>query len=297
MPRRRRNFWYALAAVALLALVVGLPIRRRLDRGPRTAPAPMATWPWPSAVVTRPYPGVTCWTDHSSPDATVLRLYRFDFAQNPGLRFALYDQDQDDATPFDDTVDTWPIGVAQATAHLNAGGRGTVVAAWNGLFFDEEPAAAGFPNGVAHHVAPTVENGVVRYNVGNPRWTFGLKCNTGGHPSFRVLLSPGRSTLARSFTFASGGAECLIDHGRPLAISPFPAPGTPDTRQSTATAPGEAGHIPSPISSKPREYRSAGPGIRASCISCLCASRERRRKASGRSRCAEPVPPPIPARA
>jgi hypothetical protein len=71
----------------------------------------------------------------------VLDFFDFDLGTNPHLRFEIYDQDEDDDHPFDDTADCWPQGVGWAVQHLNATGRGQVVAAWHGLFFscDETP--------------------------------------------------------------------------------------------------------------------------------------------------------------
>jgi hypothetical protein len=242
--RRHRIRWSFILAAAILALVGGFLTRRARDQHePLTAPAPLATWPWPHATITHPYPGVTYWTDRSSPDGTVVRLVEFDFDQRPGLRFAIYDQDQDDSIPNDDTVDYWPMGVAQATSHLNTVGKGVVIAACNGLFFDTDGSLYP-PNGAAHHVAATVRNGVVHYNVGNHRWTFGVKYGAHDAPAFALDHMPDRMTLIRDFTFASGGAQCLIHDGKPLALRPFPGPDELPEKQPVPSTPAEVGHIP-----------------------------------------------------
>jgi len=292
MDKPRLNIRVALLTVALVpAIVVGCLIYRR-SQGPLTAPAPMATWPWPHAAVTTPHPGVTVWTDRSSSNGDIVRLIRFDFDANPNLRFAIYDQDSDDAHPRDDSVDFWPMGVAQATAHLNTRmadandahktrnpiigegspgdqGRqpnGQIVAACNGLFFgsDYRPINGIVPpHGIAHHVTATVDNGVLRYNVGSHRWTFGVKYHqvpnvrrtiptpahdfshgdTDPSATFDVAHEPDRQTMS-TFTYAAGGAQCLIHDGRPLRLRPFPGPvDVADPLGAPSTA-DEAGHIP-----------------------------------------------------
>ncbi|MDQ2801103.1 MAG: phosphodiester glycosidase family protein [Armatimonadota bacterium] len=200
-------------------------------------PSPQARWPWPKAVKEAPHKGVTHWIDKSSPDGTLCELLDFDFAANPSLRLELYDQDEDDARPFDDKVVYWPNGVGSVTRHLNQLGRGPVLAAWNGLFFDS-------PHSPASHVAPVVLNGHVHYNVGLIRWAFGVQYDDLGHPQFKTLHEPSKTTLARELTYGAEGAQCLVLNGQPLKLQPFPKTGdiTPPTPvPSTAQ---EAGHIP-----------------------------------------------------
>jgi len=250
-PRIRRRFLVFLAFGFLIAGIVPFVVAVLCNRGPRTAPAPMATWPWPHAVVTTPRPGVTVWTDRSSTNGDIVRLIRFDFDANPNLRFAIYDQDSDDAHPRDDSVDFWPMGVAQTTAHLNEVlfAKGSVVAACNGLFFGSEyprPQAGTVSpaHGIAHHVTATVDDGVVRYNVGSHRWTFGVKYGKhGGRQTFDVAHMPDRQTLS-TFTYAAGGAQCLIHDGLPLRLRPFPGPIDIADPLGAPSTPDEAGHIP-----------------------------------------------------
>src|SRR3569833_2364148 len=233
--------WTLLTVLFILLIYMGHDIYER-QQGPLTAPAPMATWPWPHPVITNPHPGVTVWTDRSSPYGDIVRLIRFDFDTNAHLRFAIYDQDSDDSHPHDDSVAFWPTGVAQATAHLNSQlqsasrhpiiaersasdqGRqdhGVVVAACNGLFFGSDYGPVNGvipPHGTAHHVTATVDNGVVRYNVGAHRWTFGASYSANStsraphssFPAFNVVHDPDRATLAATFTYAAGGAQCLF---------------------------------------------------------------------------------------
>ena len=138
------------------------------------------------------------------------------FEANPHLRLEIYDQDQDDATPFNDKVPGyWNQGVAQVVPHLNTVGRGTVIAACNGLFFDFDHYNA---RGTARHVSPVVLDGKPYYTHGdNYRWTFGVKSQNGG-PKFRAVHLPDATTLARDFDFAAGGAQRLIGDGVPAPL-------------------------------------------------------------------------------
>jgi hypothetical protein len=216
----------ALAGLLVTAIAVAAYLLGPFDvqwGGRPDDPAPAARWPWPGAAQESLHPGVTRWIDRSSPDGTVAELYRFDFAANPGLRFEIYDRDQDDAVPFDDRALFWQNGVGQATRHLNATGHGQVVAAWNGLFFTYTGSRS---RGIAHHVAPMVLDGTVRYNVGTIRWAVGAKY-VDGYPVFKALRMPSAATLAREFDFAAEGGTCLIREGAPLRLRAFPQPGEP----------------------------------------------------------------------
>jgi hypothetical protein len=187
-----------------------------------------------------PHPGVI----HSfarAADGTELDLLEFDFAANPGLRLELYDQDEDDAYPFDNGVKYWARGVGGAVAHLQQQRRGPVVAAWNGLFF---AAQGGWgPEGTGRHVAPVVLNGEPRYNVGNHRWTFGVQYG-GGTRQFKTLHLPDRKQLREEFTFGAAGAQCLLREGQPLRLEPFPGERDEIKRTPVPSTPQEAGHIP-----------------------------------------------------
>jgi len=205
-------------------------------------PSPSATWPWPNAEKSELRAGVTRWYDRSPADGTTLELFQFDFAANPRLRFELYDQDEDDAVPFDNLADYFPFGVGHAVRHLNAKGRGKVVAAWNGLFFAYDFKSGG-PRGMARHIGPVVLRGKVHHNVGNHRWTFGVKHEKGG-PVFKALHLPDRPTMAKEFDFAAVGAQCLVREGRPLRLQPYPGPENRPVPQPVPSTPDEAGHIP-----------------------------------------------------
>lgn len=206
------------------------------------APAPSAVWPWLKAEKTNLRQGVTRWFDKSPDDGTTLELIEFDFAQNPKLRFEIYDQDEDDATPFDNRADYYPNGVGQVTKHLNGIGRGPVIAAWNGLFFAYDRSQGG-PNGIARHIGPNILDGKLRYNVGVHRWTFGVKIKA-GKPRFKAIHRPDKRTMAQEFDFAAVGAQLLVREGKPLRLQPYPNPGDPPLPQPVPSTPEVAGHIP-----------------------------------------------------
>jgi hypothetical protein len=198
-------------------------------------PAPMARWPWPHAKKDNPHPGVTHYIDRSSPDGTVLELLDFDFNQNPNLRLELYDQDEDDLAPFDNKAEFKKRGVAQVTHHLNKVGRGRVLAAWNGLFFQ-------YTGNTGSHVAPVVLNAKALYNVGIVRWTIGVKYQKDG-PVFKVMRLPDFKTLSDEYDFAAEGASCLIHNGRTLRLHPFPKPNEDPFPPSIPPGPNEAGFV------------------------------------------------------
>lgn len=61
-------------------------------------------------------------------------------------------------------------------------------------------------------------DGHVHANVGQARWTSGVYYDAQGHPAFKTLLMPDKKTLAQSFTYAAGGAQCLIQNGLPQPV-------------------------------------------------------------------------------
>lgn len=246
--RPSRVFWGVTLAAVVVALGLFFYAQRRMIPPPPPAvgpppPAPLAVWPWPHATQATPSPGVTHWWDTSSPDGTALDLFEFDFAANPRLRLELYDQDEDDATPGDNRVDYWPQGVGQATRHLNARGRGPVLAAWNGLFFNSTVPSDG-PRAFGAHVAPVVLRGRALYHVGDIRWAFGVQYDAGRRPTFKVLHEPDKATLAREFTWAAEGAQCLIRDGQALRLQPYPRIDEPAPRQPVPSTPDETGFVP-----------------------------------------------------
>jgi hypothetical protein len=236
---------YLILPIIILFLIGALIFRHFAGPAPihiglrPDAPAQLAHWPWPHAKIDHPHPGVTHWIDRSSSDGTAVELFDFDFRANPHLRLELYDQDEDDKTPFDDKCEFWPQGVAQAAQHLNKIGRGPVVAAWNGSFFQYRDIGG---HRIGSHIAPVVLRGHVYYNVGLVRWAVGVKYDKTG-PVFTALHMPSKDALANTYDFAAEGASCLIDQGKPLRLAPFPPPGQQPSPSRTACAPDEAGYV------------------------------------------------------
>lgn len=184
---------------------------------PAYVPHPNAVWPWPNSTEEDLGKGVHRWFTDKTEDGTTLDLLRFDFEENPRLRFELYDQDEDDAKPFDNSADYYGMGVGQVVRHLADQKRGKVIAAWNGLFFAYGTPGGG-PGVTAHHIGPVVLNGKARYNVGNHRWTFGVKLDK-GKPVFKTLHMPAMEDLESEFDFAAAGAQLLVRDGKPLRIA------------------------------------------------------------------------------
>jgi len=235
----------AVAIVALAATVLTWLATHPRASAPKKAkpvkpaPAAEATWPWPKVAMSHPYKGVTRWLDDATEDGTSLELFRFDFKENPKLRFELYDQDEDDALPFDNYADYYNQGVGQVVKHLTDNHRGKILAAWNGLFFAYDRGPGSPPNGYARHIGPVILRGKGYHNVGQFRWSFGVKM-VDGHPQFRVALTPTLDQMTTLFDYASIGAQCLIREGKTLKLPAFDPSGAP----RSATQMDEVGSIP-----------------------------------------------------
>jgi hypothetical protein len=179
---------------------------------PPNTPAELATWPLPGARQDSPHSGVAHWFARDSHGTTV-DVLDFDFGKNPHLRWGLFDQDEDDAHPFDNHTAYLPRSAARFTKQFNAGQiqhrePGKIIAAWNGAFF-------GYYNAItkteAFHVSPLVLNGQVRFNTANHRWSFGVKYDSTGRPVWKTFHLPSKQTLAREYDWAAGGVQCLIN--------------------------------------------------------------------------------------
>jgi hypothetical protein len=229
-------FWWSHRYISSLPLVPGLP--------PSTT-AELARWPWPKAKEMTLRSGVIQWRATQS-DGTTLDLLEFDFKANPKLRLEIFDQDEDDAQPFDNRVQYWPHGAAQTLRSLDTkfarSQRGRVVAIWNGLFFGFKGAPVD-AKGEAFHVSPVVLNGRVHFNTANHRWAFGVKYSEHG-PQFKMFHQPSRATLEKEFDWGGGSAQCLIKEGKPLHMEPFPRTRADFKKQPVPSTPQEAGHIP-----------------------------------------------------
>ena len=242
-PKKRKRIFIAatltiIGGVGLFAQQRWLHDLRALQiGGAPTDLAPLAKWPWPGATTDSPARGVTHWLANQS-DGTVCELLEFDFAANPNLRFEMFDQDSDDARPWDNHCHYWKRGAAQMTRQLNGSNR-RVVALWNGLFFGYHGASK-WINGDGFHVSPVVIGGKVHSFGANHRWSFGVQ-TVGGKPRFQTFHQPSAATLKANYEWGSGGAQCLIKDGKPLKLR---APGLPALPQPVKSTPQEAGHIP-----------------------------------------------------
>lgn len=242
-PKKRKRL-FIVAALALIG-AVGLFAQQRWLHdlralqigGAPTDVAPLAKWPWPKATTDAPTQGVTHWLANQS-DGTICELLEFDFAANPRLKFQMFDQDSDDAKPWDNHCLYWKRGAAQMTRQLNAQ-NGRVVALWNGLFFGYHGGNK-WIGGDAFHVSPVVVNGKVHSFGANHRWSFGVQ-TVDGHPRFQTFHEPSAATLKANYEFGGGGAQYLIRDGQPLALRAY---GLPPLLQPVASTPLEAGHIP-----------------------------------------------------
>ena len=243
-PKKRKLLFIA---GALSIIAIGLWAQQRWLRdvraiqigGAPTDGAPLARWPWPRAKLDQPARGVTHWIDSSSDDGTVCELIEFDFAANPKLRFAMFDGDSDDDKPWDNHCLYWNRGAAQMTRQLN-GKNARVVALWNGSFFGYHGGSK-WAGKDAFHVAPVVVGGQVHNWGANHRWSFGVKYEH-DKPRFSTFHMPSNAQLKANYDYASGGVQCLIRDGKPLALRAY---GAPSMQQPVASTDKEAGHIPS----------------------------------------------------
>lgn len=257
MKRPQRWQLAALFLVASLGAASWWFAQSRNDSSPASLPfllpqpAERSQWPWADAKSDKPHRGVGHWLAKQK-DGTTVDLLSFDFKENPDLRFELYDQDEDDAKPFDNVVDYWPLGVGQATGKLNARfgqqKNGRIVAAWNGLFFGyyrkmKVTRRGAIPERAGHHVSPVVLRGRVLYNTANHRWTFGVKY-ANGRPTWKTQHLASRAWMQRELDFGGGSAQCLIRNGQALRLKPFPRTRREVRKQPIASTPQEIGHVP-----------------------------------------------------
>ena len=240
----------SMIALALLALGI-FALERRHTYAIQSAPdiglaipSEHAAWPWPDARQSTLRSGVSHWLA-TSRDGTFCELLEFDFKLNPRLRFGLYAQDEDDLKPFDNNIQFWQMGVGQAVRHLNArlGSTGTIVAAANGPFFGYRRVSKRVQNEIGFHLAPIVLRGRVYHNIGNHRWTMGVKYFE-GRPQFKTFHLPDKKLLQSQFDFASGTVQCLLKDNRPLKLEAWPRGPRDFKKQPVPSTPAEAGHIP-----------------------------------------------------
>lgn len=205
------------------------------------APAELATWPWPHAKQQQLTQGVTHWSAQQG-DGTIVELLRYDFKANPHLRFGLYDQDSDDAKPWDNQTYYNNCGVGEATRRLNQKFGNTIISTWNGPFFGYLDGASN-PRGRAHHVAPVAMNGKLHHWGTNHRWTFGVEYSH-GNQQFKLQFLPSQKELKQGWDWASGGLQCLMKDGKSLKLQPFPKAGDAPLPQPFPSTQNDVGHIP-----------------------------------------------------
>ncbi|MEQ1821424.1 MAG: phosphodiester glycosidase family protein [Fimbriimonadaceae bacterium] len=182
---------------------------------------------WPLSSVS-PEPvgaGVTRWIRADTGDGTSLELYRYDFKTNSKLKLEMYDQDEDDAAPFDNKTDFFDRNAAWVALHLRE--RGRIVAVWNGLFHGYDRSRGGPPEGLATHIGPNVIRGKARYNYGSVRWAFGVK-----NGEFILLKRPKIAEMEANMTFGAVGAQCLVHDGKRLDLADQAIKGVDDLRTS-----------------------------------------------------------------
>src|SRR5437868_1322809 len=124
----RKDRWRLIAPLLLISLLIVQAVNALFLKPSPPPPdiphyqgeivSPLATWPWPHAVRDALHPGVTHWRDASSPDGTLLELFDFDFSVNSHLRLEIFDQDENDAVPFDNRAKFWNQGVGQIAHQL-----------------------------------------------------------------------------------------------------------------------------------------------------------------------------------
>lgn len=184
-------------------------------------PSTLAKWPLAGAT-THPGPrGVTLRSARDA-DGTDVDVVEFDFKANPKLKLELFDQDCDDARPFDNSARYWGRNAAYVLTRESKG-QGEIVAACNGGPFNFDRSKT---LDQAQHVAPLVFAGQRHFqNVVSRQsalWTFGVRANR--TPKFEVVLRPSRNEL-KEFDFATGGAQCLVKDGQLLSIDEPPTTG------------------------------------------------------------------------
>jgi len=173
-------------------------------------------------------------------DGTDVSVAEFDFVANPKLRLELFDQDSDDKTPFDNHARYWGRNAAYILAHKGDAESQSIAVCNGGPFeFDHTHLRDD-----AWHVAPVVFAGKAHYLKESsdflPLWTFGVRGDANGTPRFETLLSPSHRQL-NGFRFATGGVQCLVKDGAPLALGEPPKDGKwPDAK---APESGEAGSL------------------------------------------------------
>lgn len=236
---RTLHFGACLVWVSLAAGCGHAPPSKASAKAMAPVANPDATWPWPSSKLEHLRSGVTRRVHPNPTDGSRIELIEFDFRANPKLRFEIYDQDHHDALPYDDRADFFDQNVAAITRELGK----RVVFASNGLFHGYLRTPGSPPHGYGTHIGLNVSKGVVRYNVGSPRWAFGAK-TVHGRQVFSAILSPDKHQMSKTFDEGAVGAQLLIKNGKPMKLQAFPQPNSPAIQRPLKTTQEEAGQIP-----------------------------------------------------
>ena len=206
-------------------------------------PSALAKWPLSGATTGTGTRGVTHLIARDA-DGTDIDLLEFDFKINPRLKLELFDQDGDDAHPFDNSARYWGRNAAYVLTH-ESNPRNPLLAVCNGgpFTFDRSKTLD-----EAAHVAPLVVAGQAHFtNVSSDQsqlWAFGVSANPGNTaPRFEALLRPSPNQL-RGFDYATGGVQCLIKDGAPLHLDE--PPGTKKWSRFKPPSPGDVGTLGRP---------------------------------------------------
>jgi hypothetical protein len=230
--------WLLLAAVVVWLASLNLrSAPSPAAREPLVEPPPhdLAVWPWPTEVKRQLQNGLTLTTSVAA-DGTKAELFEADYSVNPHLKLGLYDLDQDDERPFDDAAEHSKT-VDELLPHLEQISKSKVLLAWNGPFFAYDFADS---KPIARHIGPVVQQGKLRYNVGNHRWTLVSK-----DFKLETLHLPSRKQLeAKQADWAVAGVQCLVRDAKPLRLEPFPRFEDEIRKAPVPSSPEEAGHIP-----------------------------------------------------
>lgn len=229
------------AILVLVGCAAPPPARQTLQKEP--APNPDAIWPWPGVTEEPLTKGLKRWMLTDTSDGSTVELIEINLHENKDLRFEIYDQDHHDEVPYDDKTDYYGTNISQVTQRVNKSKDRQVVLASNGLFHGYLRGPGTPSQGLANHIGLTVSRGVVRYNVGSPRWAFGAK-SIDGRQVFDVALTPNKKEIGEKFDEAAVGAQLLVRNGKALRIPPIRQLSDPPLPRPVPTGPEDAGHIP-----------------------------------------------------
>lgn len=186
-------------------------------------PSVLAKWPLGSATSQLGPRGVSH-TSARDADGTDVDMLEFDFAANPKLRLELFDQDSDDAHPFDNHARYWGRNAAYILAH-ESNAAGVPIAVCNGGPFEFDHVRT---RDEAWHLAPVVEGGRVHFpeisSAQSQLWTLGVRDSSNSQGRFETMLRPSSAGL-KKFRFATGGVQCLVRDGAPLSPGEPPSDG------------------------------------------------------------------------